>query len=139
MHRAFAPPPVALRIRHMLSCCRIIMRAVVSSNIFSQVGPVDDGNRPLTPNRCSGTVESEGGGALRQGGAPRRSPSFPLGQGVPSLAGLSISAAASHDAPGRIPVAYGLEPDPDFAIPPVRDAAPVARLAYTVSLPGVGA
>lgn len=100
---------------------------------------MDDGNRPLTPNRCSGTVESEGGGALRQGGAPRRSPSFPLGQGVPSLAGLSISAAASHDAPGRIPVAYGLEPDPDFAIPPVRDAAPVARLAYTVSLPGVGA
>ncbi len=56
-----------------------------------------------------------------------------------SLAGLSIPAAASHDAPGRIKVAYGLELDSDLAIPPVRDAAPVARLAYTVSLPGAGA
>ena len=56
-----------------------------------------------------------------------------------SLAGLSIPAAASHDAPGRIPVSYGLELDPDLPIPPVRDAAPVARLAYTVSLPGAGA
>ncbi len=58
---------------------------------------------------------------------------------IASLAGLSIPAAASHDAPGRIPVAYGLELDSDLAIPPVRDAAPVARLAYTVSLLGAGA
>ena len=36
-------------------------------------------------------------------------------------------------------MAYGLELDPDLAIPPVRDAAPVARLAYTVSLPPSGA
>ena len=56
--------------------------------------------------------------------------------GAASLAGLSIPAAASHDAPGRIPVSYGLELDPDLAIPPVRDAAPVARLTYTVSLLG---
>ena len=56
-----------------------------------------------------------------------------------SLAGLSIPAAASHDAPGRIKVSYGLELDSDLPIPPVRDAAPVARLAYTVSLPGAGA
>ena len=59
--------------------------------------------------------------------------------GSTSLAGLSIPAATSHDAPGRIPVSYGLELDPDLAIPPVRDAAPVARLTYTVSLPGAGA
>ncbi len=56
-----------------------------------------------------------------------------------SLAGLSIPAAASKDAPGRLPVAYGLELDPDLAIPPMRDAAPVARLTYTMSLPGAGA
>ena len=56
-----------------------------------------------------------------------------------SLAGLSIPAAASHDAPGRIKVSYGLELDSDLPIPPVRDAAPVARLAYTVSLPPSGA
>ncbi len=56
-----------------------------------------------------------------------------------SLAGLSISAATSPDAPGRISVSYGLELDSDLPIPPVRDAAPVARLSYTVSLdrPGV--
>ena len=59
--------------------------------------------------------------------------------GTASLAGLSIPAATSHDAPGRIPVNYGLELDSDLVVPPVRDAAPVARLAYTVSLPGAGA
>ncbi len=53
-----------------------------------------------------------------------------------SLAGLSIPAAISRDAPGRLAVAYGLELDPDLSIPPLREAAPVARLAYTVSLPG---
>ncbi len=58
---------------------------------------------------------------------------------IASLAGLAIPAAASHDAPGRIPVSYGLELDSDLPIPPVRDAAPVARLAYTVSLAGAGA
>ena len=56
-----------------------------------------------------------------------------------SLSGLSIPAATSHGAPGRIKVAYGLELDSDLAIPPVRDAAPVARLAYTVSLAAAGA
>ena len=56
-----------------------------------------------------------------------------------SLAGLSIPAASSHDAPGRIKVSYGLELDSDLPIPPVRDAAPVARLSYMVSLPGAGA
>ena len=56
--------------------------------------------------------------------------------GAASLAGLSIPAATSKDAPGRIPVSYSLELDPDLSIPPVRNAAPVARLAYTVSLPG---
>ncbi len=56
-----------------------------------------------------------------------------------SLSGLSIPAATSYDAPGCIKVAYGLELDSDLAIPPVRDAAPVARLAYTVSLAAAGA
>ena len=51
-----------------------------------------------------------------------------------SLAGLAIPAATSRDDPGRMPVTYGLELDADLAIPPVRDAAPVAQLAYTVSL-----
>ena len=57
----------------------------------------------------------------------------------PALSTFAIPAATSHDAPGRIPVSYGLELDSDLAIPPVRDAAPVARLAYTVSLAGAGA
>ncbi len=52
---------------------------------------------------------------------------------------LAPSCVTVHDAPGRIKVSYGLELDPDLAIPPVRDAAPVARLAYTVSLAGAGA
>ena len=56
-----------------------------------------------------------------------------------SLASLSIPAATSKADPGRLAVVYGLELDSDLAIPPVRDAAPVARLAYTVSLPGAGA
>lgn len=51
-----------------------------------------------------------------------------------SLAGLAIPAATSRDDPGRMPVTYGLELDADLAIPPVRDAAPVAQLTYTVSL-----
>ena len=59
--------------------------------------------------------------------------------GTASLAGLSIPAATSKADPGRLAVAYGLELDPDLPIPPVRDAAPVARLAYTVSLPAAGA
>ena len=53
-----------------------------------------------------------------------------------SLAALSIPAAASAADPGRLPVSYGLELDAGLPIPPVRDAAPVARLTYTVSLPG---
>ncbi len=56
-----------------------------------------------------------------------------------SLADLSVPAATSHADPGRVKVSYGLELDPGLAIPPVRDAAPVARLAYTVSLPPAGA
>ncbi len=59
--------------------------------------------------------------------------------GSASLVGLSIPAATSKADPGRLAVAYGLELDPDLPIPPVRDAAPVARLAYTVSLAGAGA
>ena len=59
--------------------------------------------------------------------------------GSASLAGLSVPAATSHADPGRVKVSYGLELDPGLAIPPVRDAAPVARLAYTVSLPPAGA
>ncbi len=59
--------------------------------------------------------------------------------GSASLAGLSIPAATSKADPGRLAVAYGLELDPGLPIPPVRDAAPVARLAYTVSLAGAGA
>ena len=59
--------------------------------------------------------------------------------GSASLAGLSVPAATSHADPGRVKVSYGLELDPGLAVPPVRDAAPVARLAYTVSLPPAGA
>ena len=59
--------------------------------------------------------------------------------GSASLTGLSIPAATSKDASGRIPVSYGLELDSDLAIPPVRDVAPVARLSYAVSLAVAGA
>ena len=55
--------------------------------------------------------------------------------GTASLSAHAIPAAASHDVPGRLAVSYGLELDADLPIPPVRDAAPVARLTYTVSLP----
>ena len=56
-----------------------------------------------------------------------------------SLAPLAIPAAASKQAPGRLAVTYGLELDAGLPIPPVRDAAPVARLVYTVALPSAGA
>ena len=44
-------------------------------------------------------------------------------------------AAAAADAPGELAVAYGLELDEGLPIPSLREAAPVARLVYTVSLP----
>ena len=55
--------------------------------------------------------------------------------GSASLAGLTIPAAAAADAPGELAVAYGLELDEGLPIPSLREAAPVARLVYTVSLP----
>lgn len=55
--------------------------------------------------------------------------------GSASLAGLTIPAAAAADAPGELAVAYGLELDEGLPIPTLREAAPVARLVYTVNLP----
>ena len=59
--------------------------------------------------------------------------------GKASLAALSIPAATSATDPGRLTVTYGLGLDSDLSIPPVRKAAPVARLIYTVGLPQPGA
>ena len=51
------------------------------------------------------------------------------------LSSFPIPAAASKENPGRISISYGLELNSSLVIPPVRDAMPVARLAYTVTLP----
>ena len=67
-------------------------------------------------------------------GASARSVALRVGDAV-SLAPLAIPAATSATTAGSLPVTYGLELDPGLTIPPVRPAAPVARLIYTVTLP----